>query len=170
MAQFSLNALVLIVAFSLHNTAGIYFKIGGVVPDITLIALISISFIEGQIAGMATGFFAGILKDLIHLRGFGVNALTHTLIGYFAGAFETSMIANSYILMLIVGIATLISEALYVSIAFLLSYQIDAMFWRYALLAAVYNALISPFIYMAINFFYQKTVRKRSLEKIKNGP
>ncbi len=169
MAQFGLNALVLIVAFLLHNTAGIYFKVGGVVPDITLIALISISFIEGQVAGMATGFFAGLFKDLINLRGFGINVLTHTLIGYFAGAFETSMITNSYMLMLIVGIASFISQVLYVGVAFLMSYQIDAMVWRFAIMAALYNALISPLIYLVINYFYQKTIRKNSLEKIKNG-
>lgn len=164
-----LNILVLSLAFFLQNTAGVYFKIGAVVPDVTLVSLICIAFIEGQFAGTASGFFAGVLKDLISLRGFGVNALTHTLIGYLSGAFETSVIKNSLILMLVVAGATLAAQVFYVGIAFLLNYQIDYLFFSYALLAALYNALISPFIYAAIKFFYQQVINRKQVLEIKDG-
>ncbi len=169
MFQFGINFIFLITAFLLQNTVGVYFKIGVVVPDITLVVLISVAFIEGQMPATAAGFVAGLLKDLVSVRGFGVNALTHTIIGYIAGAFETNIISNTLILMIMVAAATLVSQFFYVFIAFMLSYQIDYLFWGYAVLAAIYNAIISPFIYFAVNAFYQKFLNRKQLSEFSDG-
>ena len=169
MFQLGINFLFLLIAFLLQNTAGVYFKIGVVVPDITLVTLICIAFIEGQLPATAAGFIAGLLKDLVSIRGFGVNALTHTLIGFLAGSFETGFITSSFILMGIVAIATLVGQLFYVGIAFMLNYQIDYLFWRYALLADIYNALISPLIYLAVNIFYQKVLNRKQVVELKDG-
>lgn len=169
MISFLVNSSVIVVAFLLQNTAGIYFKIGAVVPDFTLVCLVCISLIEGQIPGTVTGFFAGLIKDLVALRGFGVNALTHTIIGYIGGAIESNLISNSIVLMFLVAAATIVSQILYFAVAFIFNYQIDYLFWRYTFLSAAYNALISPFIYMAVNLFYERFTTKKQLAGLKNG-
>lgn len=168
--QIGISFLVILIAFLLQNTVGIYIKLGSVTPDFVLIALLSISFIKDELASTSSGFFAGLLKDLISMRGFGVNTLTHTLIGYFAGAVEATAISSSLILIIAVAITTLASSLLYVAIAFLVSYQIDYLFWKGALIGTFYNALISPLVYLPINSFYLRLANKASgMEIVRDG-
>ncbi|TET55178.1 MAG: rod shape-determining protein MreD [Actinobacteria bacterium] len=163
MMRFVFYFIVIISAFILHNTVGAFFKLGKVVPDVTLIALVSIALIENQAAGASSGFLAGLLKDLISLRGFGVNAFTHTLIGYVAGIIEASIISNILAFMLLVFGFTILSNFFYMMVAFLVSYQIDYLFWWYALIAAFYNALISPLVYLPVVYAYNKLLTRSSV-------
>lgn len=158
--QTALDLLVILIAFVIQNTFGIYLKLGPVTPDITLIALLSIAVLRSRLSSTSSGFFGGLLKDLVSIRGFGVNTLTHTLIGYLAGAIEATVISGSLILMLIVAIASIASHFLYVAVAFMVSYQIDYLFWKSAFIAAFYNALISPLVYLPINSFYLRLVNR----------
>jgi rod shape-determining protein MreD len=167
--QIVLNLLIILIAFILQNTVGVYFKLGPVSPDITLIALVSIAFIESQLSSIYSGFLAGFLKDLVSLRGFGVNTLTHTLLGYLAGGLDSSLVSNILFLIPVVFIITLVSQFFYVGIAFLVGYQVDYLFWQYAFIVAFYNGLISPFIYLPIKIFYQKFTLKQKVMGIEDG-
>ena len=167
--QLAFNFLIIIIAFILQNTVGVYLKMGVVVPDITLIALVGIAFLEDQVQGISSGFLAGFLKDLVSLRGFGVSTLTHTLLGYIGGGMDSVLISNFFLLMVVVAAVTIISQFLYMGIAFLVGYQVDYLFWRYAILAAIYNALISPLVYLPINAAYLKLDSRSQMPGIKDG-
>jgi len=167
--QLAFNLLIIVIAFILQNTIGVYLKVGAVAPDIVLIALVGIAFLENQIQGVSSGFLAGFLKDLSSLRGFGVSTLTHTLIGYVGGGMDSALISNFFLLMAVAAAVSVVSQFLYMGIAFLVGYQIDYLFWRYAILAAFYNALISPFIYLPINAVYLKLASRSQMPGIKDG-
>ena len=85
MIRIILVFLQLILCFILQSTVMPAFSMAGVVPDLMLILVITVSYTRGRIPGMFTGFAAGLITDVCFNDMIGLCALFYLCIGYFAG-------------------------------------------------------------------------------------
>ena len=79
----------MLTAFLLQSTvfAGV-FDIGGAVPDLILIVVISYAYEYGKLDGMFAGILGGFFLDIQFGEILGVYALIYMLIGYACGFFN----------------------------------------------------------------------------------
>lgn len=142
--------LVLLVSFILQTTLVPQLRVMGTQPDLVLIVVVSYGFIKGPAVGSAAGFIGGLLQDLFAIRSVGLNALSKTIVGYLAGLMERTIFAKNILLpVLAIFFASLLSNTIYVGTAFLLGEQMISRvtFFNIILPSAVYNSLVSLFIY-----------------------
>lgn len=79
-----LSVLAVLLQFLLINRIGIY----DITADIVILPIAYISLNFGRFNGTLSGFFIGLLLDII--SGFwGVHTLTKTITGFFLGGFHT---------------------------------------------------------------------------------
>ncbi len=81
---YTVAALVLI---SVHLTVLDFIAIGNITPDLLIILVVIIAINEGQFKAVFAGFFIGLLFDLLTFDLIGTNALTKTIVAFFAGYF-----------------------------------------------------------------------------------
>ncbi len=75
----------IILCYLLQTSVFSYFRVSGVVPDCLLILIIVIAYTKGPNQAIATGFFSGLLLDLLFSETIGVCALIYMFTGFLAG-------------------------------------------------------------------------------------
>jgi len=126
------------------------------IPDLTLIILIYISYINGTMTGQTLGFISGLTLDFISAAPLGFNALIRTIIGATAGLLKGTFFLDIVILpiaLIIVG--TLLKVMLVIFVHFLFAGAVPAydlripMFW----IELAYNVVLAPFLFAFLNLF-----------------
>jgi len=111
-----------------------------------MVAVIIIAFVRGSTEGTIVGFIAGLAFDLIGATIVGPMALTLTLTGFVAGIIKEQVFAGGWLLpVTVVGVASLISEAIYLVLVTALGLPVaffPALFTR-VIPAALYAAFIA---------------------------
>ncbi|MCR5823286.1 MAG: rod shape-determining protein MreD [Lachnospiraceae bacterium] len=77
----------IILCYLLQTSVFSYFRVSGVVPDVILILIISVAYTKGQNSAILTGFFAGLLLDLMYSEAIGLCAILYMLVGFMSGYF-----------------------------------------------------------------------------------
>jgi len=80
-----LNFIILVLCILLQFAFFENFKLVNIGIDIVLVAIIGITIFNGEIYGMAYGFFAGMLIDILSGRIIGISALLYALGAFLAG-------------------------------------------------------------------------------------
>ncbi|MDR1317879.1 MAG: rod shape-determining protein MreD [Spirochaetales bacterium] len=142
-------AFVLLQTTFLHNIA---FR--GVIPDLSLIAVIFIANRNGTIAGQTVGFAGGLVEDFLSLSPLGFHALLKTLVGFLAGtSFGVIFIGSLFMPMLMAGAATVFKNIL---AAFIMALTSDSaaggLFSLRTLIEIVYNMVLAPFVFALLGF------------------
>lgn len=83
--SFCIHVAILICVFILQTMFLPYMEIGGVRPDLLLIASVVSGMLRGKNAGMFSGFFLGILSDTLFGNLIGLMAFSYLAVGYFSG-------------------------------------------------------------------------------------
>jgi rod shape-determining protein MreD len=127
----------------------------GVVPDISLIAVIFIANRNGALLGQSAGFAGGLVEDFLSLSPLGFHALLKTVVGFLAGAsFGVIFIGSFFMPMLMVGAATIV-KSLFAAIV--LALTSDPLSGGLVSLATVleiaYNMILSPFVFAFLGFY-----------------
>lgn len=60
-------------------------SLGGVIPNVILILVVSVAFFRGCTVGLLTGFLCGLLQDLLFGDVLGFYAMVYMCAGYFSG-------------------------------------------------------------------------------------
>ncbi|MDA3935932.1 MAG: rod shape-determining protein MreD [Actinomycetota bacterium] len=139
-----LVAMVLQVAIAPH------IAIGGVVPNMFLLVVVTLAFVEGPAAGATSGFFAGLLFDLLGTAPVGPGALVLAVAGFIAGALHAQMFAEGWRLPLsVLFITSLSAEVAYGVVLSVLG--AGGTFWQtfthVMVPGAVYNAVLAILVY-----------------------
>jgi len=104
----------LIAAAVLQVMIAPHISIGGVVPSVPLLVVITLAFIEGPGAGSVAGFSGGLLLDMLGTGPIGAWALVLTLVGYLAGLLSENVFAEGWLLPVTVALlAGLAAEFFY---------------------------------------------------------
>jgi rod shape-determining protein MreD len=144
---------VVLSALVLQSTVFAQIKLGGTKPDLVYLVTIVLAFLEGPASGAVAGFAGGMAEDFLLNMPKGITALTLTLVGYTVGTVRQYIVTPSPLLpvMVVAGgtAAGIVFDRL---VTFLLGEPSAGLFSvvRVALLAGLYNALLTPVVFPVI--------------------
>ncbi|MDR1932711.1 MAG: rod shape-determining protein MreD [Spirochaetales bacterium] len=153
--RFIVSTALVIGFVLLQSTALHAIAIQGVVPDLSLIAVIFIANRNGAVLGETAGFAGGIVEDFLSLSPLGFHALLKTAAGFLAGStFGVIFIGSLFMPVLMAGAATVLK---YLLSAFLLAVTngpgTNSLFSLSTLIEIAYNMILAPFVFALLGFF-----------------
>ncbi len=144
-------AAMLIIALAVQSTVLAQLTILGVVPNLVLVVIVVLAYLDGERVGVVLGFFGGLLLDLqLEQAIVGVSALLYTLIGYGIGTVRRLSTKESvWTPVLVIAGASAVAEFGYASLSIILGrewvgLQVTA---KRAGLVVLYNTLLTPFVF-----------------------
>lgn len=157
MQKHLITALILAIVVFLQTTFIPLFSINNVNPDIILIFVVSIAILRGQIYATVSGFFAGLIWDLLTGEFFGLSAFTKTLTGFIIGYLynenKTEVTFKSYQYVLITGTAALINNMIYFAIY---TQGTPVTFFKAMFDIGLFSAIYTTIITIFPMFYFQR--------------
>jgi rod shape-determining protein MreD len=148
----------------LQSTVFAQITLGGTKPDLVYLVTIVLAFLEGPASGAVAGFAGGMAEDFLLDLPKGITALTLTLVGYIVGTIRQYVVTASPIVpVLVVGAATVAGTLFNQFVSFLLG-QLHVGLGeviRVALLAGLYNAILTPLLFPVIRRVAEASRSKR---------
>lgn len=142
---------ILIVALAIQSTVLTRVTLFGVIPQLVLVVVVSLAFLEGEKVGVSVGFAAGLLIDLqLPESILGLTALVYTFIGFGVGMVRYYIPSASVWTPLFgVALASAVAEASYAALAIMMGerWVSIANTAKIAGLVVLYNTLLTPFVY-----------------------
>jgi rod shape-determining protein MreD len=150
-ARVAAVALMIVGAVALQSTLLVKLTIAGVIPQLVLVVIVSIAFIEGPRVGAVTGFFGGLLVDLLIPQSIvGISCLVFTLVAYAVGTFRIYAPSDSvWVPLLAVAMSSAVAEGGYAGLAVILGEPWVSINYTIRIIGLVtlYDCLLTPFTY-----------------------
>lgn len=134
------------------------------IPDITLIILVFMAYVNGTMTGQLTGFFSGFLLDFLSSAPLGLNALVRTLVGAFAGFIKGTFFLDIFLLpMALCAGATVFKVLISMVLHLLLPGAIPSynFFGLTLWVELALNTLLAPFFFALLKQFEPILVDQR---------
>ena len=90
--------LMILAMFVLQTTVFRAISLGGIVPNLLLIIVVSAGLMSGESYGLTTGLVCGLLCDIFFGSFLGFYALLYMYIGFVNGLFHRSFFVGNYVL------------------------------------------------------------------------
>ena len=145
--------LIIFLIVLVQSTLLDYIKIYYIKPNLLIVFIISIALLRGNIEGSIIGFFIGLSQDLISGKLLGFYALLGLYLGLIIGSVNKRLYRENF---LVVVFFTFISSVTYEMLVYFLSTFLNGNmefyypFKNIVLPEAIYNSIISIFIYVLI--------------------
>lgn len=154
---------VVLTGLVLQSTAFAQVKLGGAKPDLVYLVTIVLAFLEGPTSGATAGFFGGMAEDFLLNLPKGITALTLTLVGYTVGTIRQYVVTPSPLLpVAVVGAASTVGILFNQLVSFLLGQHVGTFYViKVALLAGLYNAILTPIVFPVIRRVAEASRAKR---------
>ena len=127
-----------------------------VVPDLVLLVVLYVSFMNNAVVGSTTGFISGILFDFLSAAPVGLNAFTKTVVGYITGKMSGMYNLDRVFIPFIMAVGATVFKMLTTGF---LSFLFDetvvvftpaaSVFW----LEVVFNGLCAPLVFSLLGLF-----------------
>lgn len=145
-------ALVVFVSLALQTTVLARLTLLGVIPQLVLVVVVSLAFLDGERVGLVAGFFGGLLLDLQLPPDsiVGLTALVYTLVGFGVGYLRQYSVGESvWTPVLAVAVASAVAEAGYALLAIMLGRSWVGLVYTAKVvgLVVLYDALLTPFAF-----------------------
>lgn len=144
------TSLILILNLILQSTLFQAIRIADIIPNTSIIIIISYAILRGRTEGAAVGCFSGILTDIFFGTSFGFYGLLGMLTGYLCGRSFHHLYRENYLLpIMISAIAVFIYENIIYLTGFLFSGNTEYFYFLIHLIIPemVYTAVFSIIIY-----------------------
>ena len=147
------HSAMVLVALVLQSTVLQQITFLGVTPQLALIVVVCLAYLEGERVGVVTGFAAGLLLDLqLPEQGsiVGITALVYVLLGYGVGAMRQYSLSESvWAPVLTVTVVSIVSELSYAGLSIILGQRWVSLAYtaKVAGLVVLYNTLLTPFVF-----------------------
>ncbi len=142
--------LIIVINFILQSTILSYASIFGILPNTSLIIIVTIALLKGKKTGSITGLLVGLLQDIMFSPVIGVNGFIYFFIGYFVGMSEGKLSKDNMLIPFIMTAGTTIAYHLFHCLfMFFLAHNIDfsAFFKKVVFFEMIYNSLLSILFY-----------------------
>ena len=157
-----------LIAFSiviLSETWLPHIRICGVQPDLLLIYIVFLGVLEGPVYGGVAGGVLGFVSDMLIGQYIGLGLLGRVLAGMVGGYLGEKFYRDNYWIPVVATmLAVVITESVFWFGANLLGWQLSL--WEYTLpymvVAAIYNGILAPFLYILFYFCYENGWLKKS--------
>lgn len=162
-----LSTILLIVCSFIQSTWFGAIAIFGVVPDLSLVVLIWLSYKNGPIEGPASGFLAGLAEDFMSSSPLGFHAFVKTAIAALTSLLHGSFYIDRLLMPFVLAVAgTLLKaiSALFLYILFGAQIHVYSIADRMLWIEALYNGLASPIVFLVLTPLsrFLVTERKRA--------
>jgi rod shape-determining protein MreD len=127
-----------------------------IVPDLVLLTITFVSFMNSSLTGVSCGFISGLFLDFLSSAPIGLNAFTKTLTGFIAGKFSGSFNMNRIGIPALMGFAATVLKAFSV---FILSLFFGSGIHTYSLtgtslwLEIAANMICAPIVFAILGAF-----------------
>lgn len=156
---------ILVAAIALQSTLLTKVTILGVIPQLAFVVVVSLAYLEGEKAGVAVGFAAGLLVDLLlPLSIVGLTALVYTSIGYLIGSGRQLASGDSvWVPVFAVAMASAAAEFSYAILAIMMGERWVSLGYtaKIAGLVTLYNTLLTPFVFPVVKKIADKVRPER---------
>lgn len=88
MIRIIVYACIIIGSFTLQTSVFHFFSLANITPNFMLITVAAAGMMRGRKAGIAVGFFSGLLLDIFFGEFLGVYAFIYMMFGYINGFFN----------------------------------------------------------------------------------
>ncbi len=132
------------------------------VPDLVLGILVFSAYSNGVMTGQLTGFFSGLVLDLISAAPLGLNSLIRTIIGALSGLIQDMFVLDAVFLpMLLCALATLLKAALLLVLHLLFAEDVPSYSFGESLLwvELFFNTITAPFLFALLQRFKSLLVK-----------
>lgn len=150
-ARIAAVAAVVVLALAVQSTLLVKATVLRVIPQLTLVVVVSFAFADGSRMGAVTGFAAGLLQDLLLPQSIvGLTAFVYTLMGYGVGIFsQLSLTQSVWGPVIAVAAASAVAELSYAILSIILGQPWVSVGFtvRVVGLVVLYNTLLTPFTY-----------------------
>lgn len=122
-------------------------------PELLLLMVVALAMAEGAAFGTVAGFVMGLGVDLVLGLPQGLTALTYTVAGYVVGRIRaTFQTPVAWLPMAMVTVTTFVATMFYGLFSLVLGEAglPPGRIVRHALLASVYNGLLTPFLFPVV--------------------
>lgn len=144
-------AIMILVAIALQSSLLSQLTVLGVVPQLVFVVIVVLAYLDGESVGVVTGFFGGLLIDLLLPQALvGLTALVYTAMGYAVGrARQLSPGDSVWAPVLAVVAASTVAELAYATLSIILGQRwISLTLTLKAVgLVVLYNTLLTPFVF-----------------------
>lgn len=131
-----------------------YISVYSVIPDLSLLAIVYISFKSPGLQGQSLGFMTGLMQDGISAAPFGLNAFIKTSVGWLANLLSGKFYIDKFLIPAIFGSVATLIKAIYLTILAMifpqkiLSYNFfSSVLW----IEIAYNAIAAPVLFMLMH-------------------
>lgn len=173
MRRFIISFFSIIILYVLQTTVfTIYLSIGNINPNLILMFSCIVGFMRGRRSGMLTGFFGGMLVDIMNGGVIGFTPLVYLLCGYFNGVFYKEYSKEQLLLPIgLVALCDLSYGFLYYFFHFLFRNRLNFgyYFTKIIIPEVVYTVVVTIFAYLLVYFINRKLDyidRKRSARNV----
>ena len=153
------SGIFIFCLFLLQSTLFALFSVGGIRPNLLIIATASLGFLGGKRTGIYAGFFSGILIDIGFRSVYGVNALIYMYIGFVCGSLKKVLFPKDIKLpLLFIAVSDLCYNILYYFFLFFFRGKFNFVYYlkHIMLPEIVYTALLACIIYPFIHFVMRR--------------
>lgn len=164
MKKIVMNILLVPIFFVLQTAVFGRLSVGGIVPNVLVILVAVMGFMQGDKPALLIGFFCGLLVDIFTFRILGLNALIYSLIGFATGKFHNTFYPEDFKLPLLVVTGSDIGYSL---LMYLITYLFRARFHfgyyflNIALPELAYTLLVALVIYPLFLLLYRFVIKER---------
>ncbi len=125
----------------------------GVVPDLSLVVLIWVSYRNGLVEGPAAGFLSGLAEDFLSASPLGFHAFIKTAVAACAALLHGTFYIDKLLLPIALGFAGTLAKAIAAGALFLVfgsKIHIYSILERGLWVEAAYNGLIAPLVFLLL--------------------
>ncbi len=153
------SSIFIFCLFLLQSTLFSLFSIGGIRPNLLLIATASLGFLGGKRTGIYAGFFSGLLIDIGFRSVYGINALLYMYVGFVCGTLKKVLFPKDIkIPLLFIALSDLVYNILYYFILFFFRRRFDMMYYLMNIILpeVVYTTIMACVIYPLIHYVMKR--------------
>lgn len=145
------TGLLVIFTLALQSTVLARMTLLGVIPQLVLVVVVSLGYVEGERVGAAAGFAGGLMQDLLLPQSIvGLTAFVYTLIGYGVGVLrQYTQVESVWTPVFAVTLASAVAEISYATLAVLLGQEWVSLTYTGKVIGLIvlYNTLLTPFVF-----------------------
>lgn len=160
----------LVFNLMMQSTVFQFIRVFGILPNITVLIIVSYAILRGDFEGAAVGFFAGLMQDIFFGDIIGVSALLGFLLGYVCGKpFKDFFHENDLPPLILAVPGVLAYEFCYYFFTYLFRGETNLIYYfnRIILPGSVYTLAFTIPIYRYIYFINSKLeAREKSMRKL----
>ncbi|MDP4180790.1 MAG: rod shape-determining protein MreD [Bacillota bacterium] len=149
---FVLISSVLLIIL-LQTTLLEYIKFNSIKPNLLLVFIVSVALLRGNIEGAVTGFFAGLMQDIVSGKVIGFYALLGMYLGIAIGSVNKRLYRDNFFVALVFSfVASIVYESVVYFFGVFLKGQTDFIysFTNIILPEAVYNMAATVIIFFIV--------------------